>query len=191
MTTACACVPACLAPCSTFLTLALPHSSETEVKKSKFVTHAWPCSSAEEALELISSRRDPSASHNCWAYKVRGRLRLHTSLPLSQLRGRAATSGALLLCCQARFSALMAAAPLLHCRRHHCCRPAAAGAAATGTAAGPPTASLSLSVPLLQVGQQYRSTDDGEPGGTAGRPILAAIEGEGLDHVALLVIRWA
>ena len=42
----------------------------------------------------------------------------------------------------------------------------------------------------VQVGQQYRSSDDGEPGGTAGRPILAAIEGEGLDGVAVLVIRW-
>lgn len=41
----------------------------------------------------------------------------------------------------------------------------------------------------VQVGQQYRSSDDGEPGGTAGRPILAAIEGEGLDGVAVLVIR--
>lgn len=41
-----------------------------------------------------------------------------------------------------------------------------------------------------KVGQQYRSSDDGEPGGTAGRPILAAIEGEGLDGVCVLVIRW-
>ena len=43
----------------------------------------------------------------------------------------------------------------------------------------------------LQVGQAYRSSDDGEPGGTAGRPILAAIEGEGLDSVAVLVTRQA
>lgn len=42
-----------------------------------------------------------------------------------------------------------------------------------------------------QVGQEYRSSDDGEPGGTAGRPILSAIEGEGLDGVAVLVIRQA
>ncbi|KAL4432217.1 hypothetical protein ABPG77_005979 [Micractinium sp. CCAP 211/92] len=92
-----------------YMTLAEPHSSVTEVKKSKFIAHAWPCSSAEEAARLIDSRRDPSASHNCWAYKV---------------------------------------------------------------------------------GQQYRSSDDGEPGGTAGRPILSAIEGEGLDGVAVLVVRF-
>ena len=40
-----------------------------------------------------------------------------------------------------------------------------------------------------KVGQQYRSSDDGEPSGTAGRPILAAIEGEGLDGVCALVVR--
>ena len=32
-------------------------------------------------------------------------------------------------------------------------------------------------------------TDDGEPGGTAGRPILAAIEGQGLDFVLVVVTR--
>ena len=74
------------------------------------MAHAWPCASPDEALQVMASRRDPSASHNCWAYRV---------------------------------------------------------------------------------GQQYRSSDDGEPGGTAGRPILAAIEGEGLDGVAVLVIRQA
>lgn len=41
-----------------------------------------------------------------------------------------------------------------------------------------------------KVGNQYRFSDDGEPGGTAGRPILAAIEGQDCDQVAVLVIRW-
>jgi len=41
-----------------------------------------------------------------------------------------------------------------------------------------------------KLGAQYRSTDDGEPGGTAGRPILAAIEAQDFDQVAVLVIRW-
>lgn len=36
----------------------------------------------------------------------------------------------------------------------------------------------------------YRFNDDGEPGGTAGRPILQAIEGKGLTDVAVLVIRY-
>ncbi len=41
-----------------------------------------------------------------------------------------------------------------------------------------------------KLGAQYRSNDDGEPGGTAGRPILAAIEAQDFDQVAVLVIRW-
>lgn len=41
-----------------------------------------------------------------------------------------------------------------------------------------------------RIGSQYRFSDDGEPGGSAGRPILAAIEGQGLDQVMVVVIRW-
>lgn len=41
-----------------------------------------------------------------------------------------------------------------------------------------------------KLGAQYRSNDDGEPGGTAGRPILAAIEAQDFDQVVVLVIRW-
>jgi uncharacterized YigZ family protein len=41
-----------------------------------------------------------------------------------------------------------------------------------------------------RIGELYRFSDDGEPGGTAGRPILAAIEGQGLDEVMAVVIRY-
>ncbi|MBA1377431.1 IMPACT family protein [Pseudomonas brassicacearum] len=41
-----------------------------------------------------------------------------------------------------------------------------------------------------KLGDQYRSSDDGEPGGTAGRPILAAIQAQACDQVVVLVIRW-
>lgn len=41
-----------------------------------------------------------------------------------------------------------------------------------------------------RIGQEYRFNDDGEPGGTAGRPILQAIDGQQCDRVAVLVIRW-
>ncbi|MBV2182853.1 MAG: IMPACT family protein [Castellaniella sp.] len=41
-----------------------------------------------------------------------------------------------------------------------------------------------------RLGDQYRFNDDGEPGGTAGRPILQAIESQDCDRVAVLVIRW-
>ena len=41
-----------------------------------------------------------------------------------------------------------------------------------------------------RIGDAYRFNDDGEPGGSAGRPILAAIDGQGVDRVAVLVVRW-
>jgi uncharacterized YigZ family protein len=39
-------------------------------------------------------------------------------------------------------------------------------------------------------GQTYRFSDDGEPSGTAGKPILQAIDGQSLDRVAVVVTRW-
>lgn len=41
-----------------------------------------------------------------------------------------------------------------------------------------------------RIGQDYRFNDDGEPGGTAGRPILQAIDGQGMDRVVVVVTRW-
>lgn len=41
-----------------------------------------------------------------------------------------------------------------------------------------------------RIGQDYRFHDDGEPGGTAGKPILLAIDGHALDTTAVLVTRW-
>jgi len=41
-----------------------------------------------------------------------------------------------------------------------------------------------------RIGQQYRFSDDGEPGGTAGQPILRAIDGHRLDHVMVVVTRY-
>jgi uncharacterized YigZ family protein len=40
------------------------------------------------------------------------------------------------------------------------------------------------------IGQDYRFTDDGEPGGSAGRPILQGIEGQAMDRVVVVVTRW-
>jgi uncharacterized YigZ family protein len=41
-----------------------------------------------------------------------------------------------------------------------------------------------------RAGQTYRFNDDGEPSGTAGKPILQAIDRLELDHVAVVVTRW-
>ncbi|GHG01235.1 hypothetical protein GCM10017783_11830 [Deinococcus piscis] len=41
-----------------------------------------------------------------------------------------------------------------------------------------------------RIGELYRFGDDGEPGGTAGAPILRAIEGQGVQHVMVVVVRY-
>ncbi|MDO1584748.1 IMPACT family protein [Rhizobium oryzicola] len=41
-----------------------------------------------------------------------------------------------------------------------------------------------------RLAQNYRFSDDGEPSGTAGKPILQAIDGQDLDGVAVVVARW-
>ena len=42
----------------------------------------------------------------------------------------------------------------------------------------------------LFAAERTRSTDAGEPSGTAGRPILAAIEGAAFHDVGVIVVRW-
>lgn len=93
----------------THTTLAAPAQLETEVKKSRFLTHAAPVSSPEAALEFLAEIAEPAATHNCWAWRI---------------------------------------------------------------------------------GQNYRFSDDGEPASTAGKPILAAIDGQGIDAVMVVVTRW-
>jgi uncharacterized YigZ family protein len=90
-------------------TLAGPAQHVEEIKKSRFLTFAAPVASAEAALAFFAAISDPTATHNCWAFRV---------------------------------------------------------------------------------GQTYRFNDDGEPGGTAGRPMLQAIDGQQCDRVAVLCIRW-
>ncbi|AZI43382.1 YigZ family protein [Deinococcus psychrotolerans] len=41
-----------------------------------------------------------------------------------------------------------------------------------------------------QIGPLYRFSDDGEPSGTAGMPMLRAIQGQGLDHLMVVVVRY-
>lgn len=41
-----------------------------------------------------------------------------------------------------------------------------------------------------KIAAAYRFNDDGEPGGTAGAPILRAIEGQGVDHAMVVVVRF-
>ena len=41
-----------------------------------------------------------------------------------------------------------------------------------------------------KTGQDYRFNDDGEPSGTAGKPIFMAIESSDFDHICAVVIRY-
>jgi uncharacterized YigZ family protein len=91
------------------LTLASPASIEIEIKRSRFIAHAGCVDSLADTLAFYESIADPSATHNCWAWRL---------------------------------------------------------------------------------DQQYRFNDDGEPASTAGKPILAAIEGKGLDHTMVVVTRY-
>jgi uncharacterized YigZ family protein len=93
----------------TLQTLAGRSQYEQEIKKSRFLALAAPVATPEEALAFVQASSDPTATHNCWAYRI---------------------------------------------------------------------------------GQAYRFNDDGEVTGTGGRPILQAIEGQGIDQAVVLVTRW-
>lgn len=41
-----------------------------------------------------------------------------------------------------------------------------------------------------RLGSEYRFQDDGEPGGTAGRPLLQALDAAGLDEAAVVCVRY-
>ena len=45
-------------------------SHEEEIKKSRFIVHAQRVENPEEALAFLDEVMDPSARHNCWAYKI-------------------------------------------------------------------------------------------------------------------------
>jgi len=90
------------------LRLLEPCRFEETIRRSRFVAHAAPVASEADTLAFFEFVADPSATHNCWAWRVDGR---------------------------------------------------------------------------------HRSNDDGEPGGTAGRPILAVLEGRDLDRVMVVVTR--
>ena len=91
------------------LTLAEPSSIENEIKRSRFIAHAGRVDNLADTLAFYESVADPSATHNCWAWRL---------------------------------------------------------------------------------DHQYRFNDDGEPASTAGKPILSAIEGKGLDHAMVVVTRY-
>ena len=94
---------------ATHFTLSGLATFRQEIKKSRFIAAAGPVADEAAAKAFIAAHSDPTANHNCWAWRC---------------------------------------------------------------------------------GQNYRFNDDGEPSGTAGKPILAALDGQALDGVAVVVTRW-
>jgi len=90
-------------------TLTRIETATQDAKKSRFLAIAAPIADEQAVKDFLSAHSDPTANHNCWAWRI---------------------------------------------------------------------------------GQAYRFSDDGEPSGTAGKPILAAIDGQELDRVAVVVTRW-
>lgn len=89
-------------------TLTTPCTHLAVIQKSRFLVQAAPITTPAQAQNFIDHISDPSATHNCWAWKL---------------------------------------------------------------------------------GDRYRFSDDGEPGGTAGRPMLTAIEGQDFDQVVVVITR--
>jgi uncharacterized YigZ family protein len=52
------------------LTLAQPATVEIEIKHSRFIAHAARVDSLAATLDFYKSVEDPSATHNCWAWRL-------------------------------------------------------------------------------------------------------------------------
>jgi uncharacterized YigZ family protein len=52
------------------LALAGPSSIEIEIKRSRFIAHAGRVDSLADTLAFYESVADPSATHNCWAWRL-------------------------------------------------------------------------------------------------------------------------
>jgi uncharacterized YigZ family protein len=52
------------------LTLAGPSSIEIEIKRSRFIAHSGRVDSQADTLAFYESVADPSATHNCWAWRL-------------------------------------------------------------------------------------------------------------------------
>lgn len=51
-------------------TLAAPARFEAEIKRSRFIAHSARVDSMADTLDFYESVADPSATHNCWAWRL-------------------------------------------------------------------------------------------------------------------------
>lgn len=61
-----------MTPPMTYQTLAAPVTARLEIKKSQFITYAYPVLSREKAMFHVEQLREkyPDARHHCWAYII-------------------------------------------------------------------------------------------------------------------------
>lgn len=52
------------------MTLAAPARIEVEIKRSRFIANAARVDTLADTLDFYESVADPSATHNCWAWKL-------------------------------------------------------------------------------------------------------------------------
>lgn len=69
-------------------TLASRVRHEVEIKHSRFIAHAAPVVSPEQALVFFSEVSDPAATHNCWAWRIGGEYRFNDDGEPASTAGR-------------------------------------------------------------------------------------------------------
>ena len=55
---------------ATLSTLATTETARQEIRKSRFLAVAGPVASEAAAKEFVGRHADPSANHNCWAWRI-------------------------------------------------------------------------------------------------------------------------
>lgn len=59
-----------------------------EIKKSRFLAVAGPVSDEAAAKEFIAAHSDPTANHNCWAWRIQQQYRFHDDGEPSSTAGK-------------------------------------------------------------------------------------------------------
>ena len=58
-------------------TIASPITFEEEIKKSRFQAIAVPVDNEQAVKTFLEQQRDPSTTHQCWAWKIGHQLRFN------------------------------------------------------------------------------------------------------------------
>ncbi|MDF7667681.1 IMPACT family protein [Orbaceae bacterium ESL0727] len=69
-------------------TLVAPTQLTEEIKKSRFIVHAAPVLTTDQATQFIEQISDPMATHNCFAWKIGQQYRFHDDGEPTSTAGR-------------------------------------------------------------------------------------------------------